>query len=452
MAYVELRPVRKDLRYTDAYDKDPEKTAKPVDGGHEDGIETVMDYVRNKDKTEQELYVTGINCSTEHSVEEFLAVQRQFGKDGKGIIAHHGWQSFSEGEDVDADLVHQIGIELAKQAFGDRFQVIVTTHLNKKHLHNHFLVNAVSFVDGKKYYGNKESLRRLRQLSDDLCRAYGLSVIDNPQLYASKSKGRYRAELHGHSSWRSMIRADIDAAVMEAADFNGFAKAMREKGYVLKNGKHFAASPPGYTKQGNRAFIRLRSLEDEDYTLEGIKNRLAANKMRNYGFAPKQAPVRIVRKKVRSRRKLPHYMAVYYRYMYRLGLLRRKPRQINRYAARKGQRSAAMLSQRVRYIKEHKIYDSQDLSSRMAVLQVQLNYLLKKRRQLYNRRSQGQPIDEAELARLSSDIRALRSELRICEGIGIKPTLDLDTNKKKKMEEPSAGKERKSMRKEEKRR
>lgn len=451
MAYVELKPVRANISRTDAYVKNSEKTTRKTrtdkNETPEEALQQVNIYVRNGDKTEEELYVTGINCSTEHTLEEFWAVKRQFGKTG-GILAHHGWQSFAAAEAVDADLVHQIGVELAQKAFGDRFQVIVTTHTDQKHLHNHFEVNSVSFVDGKKYYGNKESLRRLRQLSDELCLQYGLSVIENPKLYAGISKGRYRAELHGHSSWRAMVCADIDEAVKETADFNGFARVMKEKGYLLKNGKHFAVSPPGYTKQGKRAFIRLRSLEDEDYSYEGIQRRLSENKMRNFGFAPRKASVRIAYKKVRGRRKLPYYMAVYYRYMYKLGLLQRKPRRINRYAARKGQRQAAKLSERVRYIKEHKIYDSQDLAARTALLRAKLNTLLRQRRAIYNRRGCGDSIDEAELARLSEEIQGLRSELHICEGIGVKP--GLQDNKEEKQE--TKDKEKKPERREEKKR
>lgn len=452
MAYVELTPVRANILRTDTYVKNPEKTAKKtaVTKGEtpEEALQQINTYVRNGDKTEKELYVTGINCSTEHTLEEFWAVKRQFGKTD-GILAHHGWQSFAATEAVDADLVHKIGVELAEKAFGDRFQVIVTTHTDRKHLHNHFEVNSVSFVDGKKYYGNKESLRRLRQLSDALCLQYGLSVIENPKLYAGKAKGRYRAELHGHSSWRSLLRSDIDEAVNETVDFNGFVKAMQDKGYLLKNGKHFAVSPPGYERQGKRAYIRLRSLEDEDCTLEGIKRRLAENKIRNYGFAPRKTPVRVVRKKVSGRRKLPYYMAVYYRYMYKLGLMKRKPRRVNRYIAKKGQREAARLSEQVRYIKEHKIYDSGDLSARTTLLRAQLNRLLRQRRTIYNQRSRGRSVDEAELVRLSAEIQALRSELRICESISVKPTTE--TEKEKKQEDKSE-KEKKTERKEEKKR
>lgn len=452
MAYVELKPVRADISRTDAYVKNSEKTTRKTradkDETPEEALQQVNIYVRNGDKTEEELYVTGINCSTEHTLEEFWAVKRQFGKTG-GILAHHGWQSFAAAEAVDADLVHQIGVELAQKAFGDRFQVIVTTHTDRKHLHNHFEVNSVSFVDGKKYYGNKESLRRLRQLSDELCLQYGLSVIENPKLYAGISKGRYRAELHGHGSWRAMIQTDIDEVIEKTVDFGTFVKRMQEKGYLLKNGKHFAVSPPDYEKKGKRAFIRLRSLENEDYSLEGIKRRLSENKIRNYGFAPKRTSERIVRKKVRKRQKLPHYMAVYYRYMYKLGLLKRQPKRINQYVARKGQRQAARLSQQVRYIKEHKIYDSNDLAARTALLRTQLNRLLRQRRAIYNQSSRRRHIDEAELAGLSSEIQALRSELRICESIGVKPKTEIE--KEKKQEEKSE-KERTTERKEEKRR
>lgn len=433
MAYVELRPVRKNLSYTLGYAKDAKKTAREPELAEEnDELMEVMGYARNADKTEKELYVTGVNCDADTAVEEFIQVQKQFGKEGKGIIAHHGWQSFHKNENVDPDQVHKIGVELAKAHFGDRFQVIVTTHLNKEHLHNHFVVNAVSFADGKKYYSNKESLRELRKKSDELCLKYGLSIIENPKLYG-KDKGLYRAEAEGRPVWRTMMKADIDDAISGTVDFRGFLKEMQKRGYLYKQGKHFAFSPPGFEKEGRRAFIRLRSLKDEAYTLEGIQNRLADNNIRNYGFAPIRK-VKRTRKQISSKRKLPHYMAVYYRYMYKLGLMKRKPRRINRYIAKKGQREAAKLNEKIRYIKAHGIYDETDLAEQSGRLKQNIHELEKKRKIMHNRRYRHQDVDEEELGSLTKEIQDLKKELRICESIAVKPTLPDSEPKKVKAE------------------
>ena len=138
----------------------------------------------NKDKTEEFFYVSGINCEIDTALQQMNQTKRLFNKT-KGILGFHGYQSFKEGE-ITPELAHEIGVKLANEMWGDRFEVVVSTHLNTKHLHNHFIVNSVSFVDGMKFYSNRSSTARLREISDDLCKEYGLSVLDEKPT----SKGR----------------------------------------------------------------------------------------------------------------------------------------------------------------------------------------------------------------------------------------------------------------------
>lgn len=153
------------------------------------GLSDVIDYAVNSEKTqaadgEQEeilhSFVSGVNCHPRTAREEMLAVKRRFGKEN-GTVAYHGYQSFAPGE-ATPELAHEIGLRLARQLWGDRYQVVVATHLDKaNHLHNHFVVNTVSFIDGIKYHRTAKDYHDMQAASDALCREYGLSVIEDPQ-------------------------------------------------------------------------------------------------------------------------------------------------------------------------------------------------------------------------------------------------------------------------------
>ena len=155
------------------YVENPEKT---VPKGTEDFF-NVFEYVRRPDKTTDQ-YVDAINCRKEIALQQMILTKKQYGKNDK-YIAWHGYQSFKVGE-VSPDIAHEIGMKLANEMWGDRFQVVVTTHLDKDHIHNHFAFNSVSFKDGGKYNYSKKEQQRLRDTSDRLCREYELSVITHP--------------------------------------------------------------------------------------------------------------------------------------------------------------------------------------------------------------------------------------------------------------------------------
>jgi hypothetical protein len=156
-----------------------------------------------------------------------IATKRQFGKDD-GIIAYHGYQSFRPGE-ITPDTCHEIGVALARQMWGDRFQVLVTTHLDKGHLHNHFCLNSVSFVDGKKYNYSKAERRRMMELSDVLCKQYGLSVIEHP--HKAPSRPVYLDEQDGKPTRYNVYRRDVEAALAGNCVPQNFERYLRQLGY-----------------------------------------------------------------------------------------------------------------------------------------------------------------------------------------------------------------------------
>ena len=138
-------------------------------------LHNVIDYVEADYKTEKQFYVSGVNCNPKTALEEMTITKEQYGKTG-GILGFHAFQSFAEGE-VTPEQCHAIGVRLAEEMWGDRFEVVVSTHLNTNHYHNHFVINSVSFKDGKRYYDKRETYAELRRLSDSLCEEYGLSVL-----------------------------------------------------------------------------------------------------------------------------------------------------------------------------------------------------------------------------------------------------------------------------------
>ena len=179
IATTKIWDVKDSLKRVLDYASNPDKTE-----GNDDGLGDVIVYTSQEIKTDKQLYVTGVNCSFETALDDMKITKKQWGKED-GILAFHLVQSFKPGE-VTHEMAHQIGVELAQAIGTDRFEVLVSTHLDKAHIHNHIVINSVSFKDGYRYYDNKESYRKLREKSDQLCRRYGLSVIEE-----SKSKGKH---------------------------------------------------------------------------------------------------------------------------------------------------------------------------------------------------------------------------------------------------------------------
>lgn len=242
------------------YAMNPDKTT---------ATKALIDYAADGGKTEDCVYVTGINCLPENASETFVSTQKRWRKT-TGNVAYHMYQSFAEGE-VDPDTAHEIGVKLAKEIFGDRFEAIVATHLNTDNIHNHIAVNAVSFVDGKKYNDCKESYYRIREASDRLCREYGLSVIEQPEDLG-QDYSEWQAEGSDVPTLRGSIRGAIDFVVKRSTSKRQFLEGMDALGFIIdESGKH-----PKIKHVGTERFVRFRSL-GEGYTLEDIVERVSKN-------------------------------------------------------------------------------------------------------------------------------------------------------------------------------
>ena len=279
------------------------------------GLRDVMDYACQDYKTEKQHYVSGINCSPETARQDMIDTKKQFSKPG-GIIAFHAYQSFAPGE-VTPELAHEIGMKLAQETWGGRFEVVVATHLDKAHIHNHFVINSVSFKDGYKYYDNNENYDRFRVKSDKLCQQYRLSVIDEPQRGRRPSYDIYLAEQAGEPTYRSLVRADIDRVIGESLTDRQFYANLKKMGYDIKFGKDITVRP-----QGKERGLKLFRNFGEDYTMSAINRRILSHGIpQRTPPPPEPQPAKRVQFKgnIQTIQRMTGFRALYIRYYYLLG-------------------------------------------------------------------------------------------------------------------------------------
>ena len=266
MAYTSVIPVHR-LDRSIEYVKDKEKTTQKADS-----LEAAIDYAMNRTKTEQAVFEDTIGCINENAYADMVATKKRFHKMG-GVQGYHLVQSFAEGE-VTPELAHLIGQELADRLLKGQFEVVITTHLNTRHYHNHIVWNSVSMVDGHKYHSNAKSYyTEIRKISDDLCRKYGLSIIESNQK-KSIPYVQWKAEQEGKPTWRMAIRLDIRESVQESYSWLQFLKEMEKRGYTWKlNRKYISLKAPGMER-----YIRLPSL-GKNYSEEEIRGQILQPKV-----------------------------------------------------------------------------------------------------------------------------------------------------------------------------
>lgn len=185
-------------------------------------LDRLINYAINGEKTENKLFVSGINCMPDTAFYEMTNVKKQFFKTG-GIECYHAYQSFAENE-VTPEQAHEIGVKLAEELWGDRFQVIVSTHLNTDNIHTHFVLNSISFLDGKRFCNTKKDYALMRITSDKLCEDYGLSVLKQEEKY-----NKYATS----SLYKTLMQDSIDYAIANAKDYNEFIKILQDLDYIV---------------------------------------------------------------------------------------------------------------------------------------------------------------------------------------------------------------------------
>lgn len=447
------------------YVENPDKTENPAFYAKQDmtdrqaqGLSDVIDYAVNSEKTRMtdetaavmQQFVSGVNCHPATAREEMIAVKKRFGKED-GTVAYHGYQSFAPGE-ATPELAHEIGVKLAHQLWGDKYQVIVATHLDKdSHLHNHFVVNTVSFLDGIKYHRTEKDYYEMQRASDALCREYGLSVIEEPQHGKSKQYGEWRAEQEGRPTWRGLIRTEIDEVICQSMTERQFFDNLRKRGYEIKVGKDISVRPPGKER-----FVRLTRNFGEEYTLDGIRNCILSQSRR---VLPEPEPKRKVycarvKGDFKTARKITGFRALYFHYCYLLGIFpKNQPKNNKRlnFLLREDLVKLDAISEEARLLARNHIDTAEQLSSYKEGLEAKIESLTADRKALHRKqRTVAVKADEDRLSAVreqitavSKELSALRKEVRLCDDIAIRSGVIREKIKAVREDEQSQGKENK---------
>ena len=232
-------------------------------------LSKALDYIENPDKTDGKMLISSFGCSYETADIEFGYTLSQALDKGNNL-AFHLIQSFAPGE-VDYEKAHEIGKQLADAVTKGQHEYVVTTHIDKGHIHNHVIFCAVNFVDHHKYNSNKRSYYGIRNMSDKLCRENGLSVVVPGKGSKGKSYAEYQAEKTG-TSWKGKLKTTVDALIPQVSSFEELLTRLQAAGYEIKPGKYVSCRAPGQER-----FTRLKTL-GADYTEEAIRERIAGRR------------------------------------------------------------------------------------------------------------------------------------------------------------------------------
>ena len=228
-------------------------------------LKAAIDYICNPDKTDGKLLVSSFGCTVETADIEFAWTRRHAIDKGTNL-GRHLIQAFEPGE-VTPEEAHRIGMELAREVLGGKYEFVLTTHIDRNHVHNHLIFNAVSFQDHRHYHSNKRSYHEIRRTSDRICKEHGLSVIV-PGRDKGKSYIEHQAEQNG-TSYKAKLRAAIDRLLPGCADLEDLLRRLQREGYELKRGKYISDRAPGQER-----FTRLKTL-GADYAEETLAARIA---------------------------------------------------------------------------------------------------------------------------------------------------------------------------------
>ena len=419
MRTTKIWKVKTGLERVIDYATDSRKTALKSDIGN------VIGYASDEGKTLSGRYVTALNCNVTYAKEQFEAIKKRFGKED-GILAFHAYQSFADYDDITPDMAHEIGVKLAEELWGDRFQVVVATHLNTKCLHNHFVLNSVSFSDGKKYHDCRSAYRHMREVSDGICRQYGLTVIEKPTgrgepLHLSQK------EKAGIPTRYSMAREAVDEAISLSLNLREFELHLKSLGYHVQinpRRKYWTVTPKGWKKP-----IRLMRLGKE-YTNERIMQRLSANpeSVRFKSFQ-KRKPLKkqylLLTRKDRIG-KVEGLRGLYLKYCYMLGYLPKYTQVANKVPEilREDLLKCEKYTKQIRLLSKYEIHTDEELFSYLEQKEREKEDITERREIL--RKEYRRALPEAEkkklkehIAALTSALKDIRGEVRLAEDIKV---------------------------------
>ena len=424
MAVSNLWPVRYNLGQVINYAANPDKTdADTYTQEQYQALADVLSYAKNEEKTEKQFYVQGINCDPEIARTQFINIKNRFNKT-EGIQAYHGYLSFNENEVTPAQC-QAIGMEFAQKVWGEKYQVVVTTHLNTKHLHCHFVVNSISFVDGIRLHEGS-SWFRFSKVVDQICKAHGLSVMKDPE----RNRDPYylvKKNEEGGPTRYNILKEVIDQAISMSRNMHEFRAFLDNMGYTYnlsQNRKYWTVTPKGSKKP-----IRLYRLGD-DYTSDRIMERLKDNpesvrdnQVRFWKFSDKQYGFRTRGDKLRKKGGLRN---LYLYYCYKLGYLPkyRKNRSNYRlhYLLKEDLTKIDIISAEARLLGKYSIENAEQLFDRKDTLIREIDLLEKERRNLYRQDKTDVSVSRS-LASVNDSLKEKRKDVKLIDDIAVRSDL-----------------------------
>ena len=422
MAVTKIWPIKNSFAAPLIYVQNSEKTLNPNAGMSEESLqalEDVIEYAANEDKTEMKYYVSTINCNKRCARDEFAMVKKRFSKEG-GIVAFHAYQSFAPGE-VNPSEAHSIGVELARRLWGDRFQIVVATHVNTAAVHNHLVINSISFKDGKRFHGCRETTGMLREMSDRICQEHGLSVIKNPKGQRVNTY-LYKMERAGMPTRYNVARKSIDEAIALSLTLEEFKSELKIRGYNYRfdsQRKYWTITPPGWKKP-----IRIHQL-GENYTRESIERRIYENdpsvrteRMRQHYHRSNHYDLRRRIDRIMGRSGLEK---LYLRYCYELGYLpkyQQNPTKLH-ILLKEDLLKCDQYSEQAKLLSKYHVNTDEDLSLLVEKLEDKMQSVSAERDEMRKVSRRNIPIAQIDAARdkvteLTAELRELRKELKVC--------------------------------------
>ncbi len=409
------------------YASNPDKTKslQSVDTGNNDtdpeqALGDVLSYAGRNDATENMEYVFGLHCGVRSAKDDMMKVKRRF-KQLDGVVAYHGYQSFAEGE-VTPDVAFDIGKKLADELWGDDFQVLVTTHLDKEsHIHNHFVINTVSIKDGHKFHRTKQDYYKMREVSDRLCREYGLSVVSRPAEKA-RHYAEWKAEQDGQQTVRGAIRAAIDTAIRGSTTKAGFLDAMDQMGFVIdQSGKY-----PKIKQVGSERFVRFKSL-GEGYSVEEIIDRIYRNERPMYPRIPEQEDPRQIFEGEDEPVAIMTFVPLFRCYHRALDVAIERPRTNRRiyFLVRQDTSSMRLYVDSARLVTQHNLHSKEDVLNYKRNAMDQIDRLIKERQDSRNAMKRAMRSGDSDLYNqakynigvLTRKLSKLRREVTTCDEV-----------------------------------
>ena len=440
MATTKIWKVQKRLDHVIDYATNEEKTKNKFYKETQDDLYSIRQallYATNPDKTEKKFYTTGINCEVENAIEQMIATKKKNKKE-RGILAFHAYQSFAKGE-VTPEVAHEIGVKLAEEMWGDRFEVVVSTHLNTQCIHNHFVLNSVSFKDGYKYYSNLENTALFRKTSDDICDEFGLKVLGEKACKSGINfENFYRKSLR-NSDYYNFAKEDLDYAIKNSYSKKEFEQMLIAMGYNYS----YRAGKLSIRREPYKRNIRVERAFGEEYSMEKIGNRIYRNPIRKNKNTPwvKSLNGKYFSRKgsVRNWTKPKGIRALYYHYCY---LLKVYPKRNEQYKLSPYMRVAVRkmedYSQKNRFLAKYKITTLDEIQNVKKEQENNLRKHLNLRDKLYYKKKNLNTDEEKDavykdIIAVTEQIKTIRKEIRFCNEI--EKSVPITKNEIKELEE-----------------